>query len=162
MFERELTLYRFMWNYLKTLAADLEEDQMGVSPFPGANPPVWILGHLAICTDSAGRILGLPRECPKEWHAMFAPGTNPADVKPPYPSKADLVAAIGHGHRRVSEAMPNASPEVLNQPHNIPLLKPTNLETLGDVLAHLMTTHEAFHVAQLSACRRKTGKGPVV
>ena len=78
------------------------------------------------------------------------------------PTKIDLLAAIENGHRRVSEAAPGASGEVMNVPHAVELLKPTNLKTNGDVLAHLMCTHIAFHLAQLSACRRKAGKAPVV
>ncbi len=57
---------------------------------------------------------------------------------------------------------PRASAEVLDKPHEVELLKTTNLKTNGDVLAHLMCTHLAFHVAQLSACRRHAGQGPVV
>jgi hypothetical protein len=160
--ERELTLYKFNLNYLRLLAADLEEADLGQAPFPGANPPVWILGHLAVSTDYAGRLLGLRPQCPREWHAQFAPGTDASQVKTPYPSKEQLVTAIENGHRRVSEAAPAASSEALAQPHSVELLKPTVLKTVGDVLAHLMTNHAAFHIAQLSACRRSTGKGPVV
>ena len=62
----------------------------------------------------------------------------------------------------MAEAAPGASPEAMNQPHDIQLLKSTVLKTNGDVLAHLMCTHPSFHIAQLSACRRHSGKGPVV
>ncbi len=161
MFERELTLYQFNLNYLKMLVADLAEDLSG-APFEGGNPPVWILGHLAICTDYAARMLGEKPVCPREWHKQFAPGTKPLDLVPPLPTKSELVAAIENGHRRVAAAMPNASADVLNQPHAVELLKPTVLKTNGDVLAHLMCTHPAFHLAQLSACRRRQGKPPVV
>jgi DinB family protein len=162
MFERELTLYKFNRNYLRLLAADIDESDLGTAPFPGANPPVWILGHLAVATDYAARLLGLERACPRQWHAQFAPGSKPTELKPPLPTKEELLAAIENGHRRVSEAAPNASAEAMNQPHAVELLKPTTLKTVGDVLAHLMCTHAAFHLAQLSACRRKAGKGPVV
>ena len=162
MLERERTLYKFNLNYLRTLVADINEADLGVAPFAGANPPVWILGHLAVATDYAGRMLGLERACPREWHVQFAPGTKPADLKQPLPSKSDLMAAIENGHRRVTEAAGNVSGEVLDKPHGVELLKTTNLTTAGDVLAHLMCTHESFHVAQLSACRRKAGNGPIV
>ncbi len=158
MFERELTLYQFTLNHLRLLAADIDDAQLHVPPFEGANPPVWILGHLAVATDYAGRILGLEPQCPKPWHAQFGPGSKPAELKSPLPGKAELVTAIERGNRRVSEAVPKASADVLSQPHSVEILKPTNLKTLGDVLAHLMTTHQAFHVAQLSMCRRKSGK----
>jgi uncharacterized damage-inducible protein DinB len=93
---------------------------------------------------------------------MFAPGSKPQALQPPLPTKAELMEALEKGHQRVIEAAPNASADVLNQPHAVELLKTTVLKTNGDVLAHLMCTHESFHIAQLSACRRKSGKGPVV
>src|SRR6187401_1594139 len=137
MFERERTLYKFNLNYLRLLAADLDDSQMGVSPFPGANPPIWILGHLAVATDYAGKMLGLETVCPRRWHVQFAPGSKPCDVKEPYPSKAELMAAIENGHSRVSEASTAATEEAMNQPHAVELLKPTVLKTTGDVLSHL-------------------------
>ena len=162
MFERELTLYEFNLNYLRMLMADLAESDLGMAPFEGGNPPVWILGHLATATDYAARLLGLEATCPRRWQKQFAPGTKPADLKPPLPTKSELLAAIEEVHRRVSQAAQSASAEAMNKPHDLELLKPTVLTTNGDVVAHLMTTHIAFHLAQLSACRRKSGKGPLV
>ena len=162
MFEQLPTLYEFQLRYLQLIAADLHDDDLGSAPFPGANPPVWILGHLAICTDYAAGLLGEKPQCPRPWHKYFAPGTSPAEVPQPYPTKAELLAAIKNGHERASAALATADLEALNQPHSIELLKPTNLKTNADVLCHLMATHPAFHVAQLSACRRGKGLGPVV
>jgi len=50
----------------------------------------------------------------------------------------------------------------MDQPHSVQILKETPIRTNGDLLAHLMSTHQSFHLAQLSACRRKAGKGPIV
>jgi len=135
---------------------------MGTAPFEGGNPPVWILGHLAVSTDFAGRILGLELTCPPAWHKQFGPGSKPSELKSPLPSKQELLAAIENGCRRVAEAASNAPADALNKTHSIEILKQTNLKTNGDVLAHLMSTHQAFHVAQLSACRRQAGKAPIV
>jgi hypothetical protein len=162
VFDRELTLYKFTLNYLRLLAADLDDAQLGVAPFEGANPPVWILGHLAVATDYAGRMLGQKPACPREWHKQFGPGSKPADLSEPLPTKADLMTAIEQGCNRVTEAVPTADAEAMNQPHAVEILKTTVLKTNGDVVAHLMTTHPMFHIAQLSACRRKSGKGPIV
>jgi hypothetical protein len=162
MFERELTLYQFNLDYTKTLARDLDDGALHERPFAGGNPPVWILGHLAVSTDYAGRMLGLRPACPKEWHRQFGPGSKPDELAQPLPTKADLVTAIETGCRRVMEAAPNASAEFMDQPHSVELLKPTPLKTNGEVMAHLMTTHFSFHIAQLSACRRASGKGPFV
>jgi hypothetical protein len=162
MLERELTLYKFNHNYLKMVAADLAESDMRVAPFEGANPPIWILGHLAVSTDYAGRLLGLEIACPKRWHAMFGPGSKPAELAGDLPSKGDLLASIEKGYQRVCEAAATANAEALDKPHSVELLKSTNLKTVGDVLAHLMCTHASFHTAQLSACRRKIGKPAIV
>jgi hypothetical protein len=51
----------------------------------------------------------------------------------------------------------SADDEALNQPHGVELLNDTVLNTVGDVVAHLMTTHLAFHAAQLSAWRQGSG-----
>jgi hypothetical protein len=162
MYDRFLTLYKFNRNYLQLLAGDIDESAMQSTPFPGANPPIWIIGHLTISTDYAGKILGQERACPRRWHAMFGPGSNPAALEPPLPTKAELMEAFEAGYNRVVEALPNASAEVLDAPHAIELLRPTALKTNGDVLGHLLTTHHSFHLAQLSACRRHAGKPPVI
>jgi hypothetical protein len=107
-------------------------------------------------------MLGLKRACPREWHAQFAPGTKPADLKAPLPTKEELVGAIEAGYTRIAEAAPSASAEVLDQPHQVELLAPTVLKTNGDVLGHLLCTHFSFHLAQLSGCRRAGGKAPIV
>ncbi len=162
MLDQLPALHEFQLRYIQMLAADLDDDDLGVAPFSGANPAVWILGHLAVATDYAARMLGQKPECPREWHKYFAPGSNPAEVPLPYPTKAELLAAIENGHRRCAAALAAVDKEMLNQPHSVELLKPTALKTNADVLCHLMATHPAFHVSQLSACRRKKGKGPVV
>src|SRR5690606_23761328 len=123
MLDNLSTLHEFQLNYIKLLAADLDDADLGIAPFPGANPPVWILGHLAVCTDYAARLLGERPVCPREWHKQFAPGTKPAEVPQPYPSKRDLVGAIINGHERVATALQNADMAKLNEPHAVELLK---------------------------------------
>jgi hypothetical protein len=162
VFEQEVTLYEFTLGHLKVIAADLDEAAMTVAPFEGANPPVWILGHLAICTDFAAQMLGLKPECPEPWHKQFAPGSQPSALQPPLPTKDELLSAIENGCRRVAAAAPSASSDVMAQEHPVQILKGTPIKTNGDLLAHLMSTHQAFHLAQLSACRRNAGKGPIV
>jgi hypothetical protein len=45
----------------------------------------------------------------------------------------------------------------MNERHKVPILRHTPLVTWSDVVAHLLTTHAAFHISQLSACRRQAG-----
>lgn len=156
--QNQATVYRFMLGYIKMLLADLPEEELDKQPFAGANTPRWILTHLAICTDYAARALGGTRECPKEWHTAYGPGSVPDAEGIPKPTKEELMAALEKGHARVIELALAAKPEVLEAPHNVEFLKPTPLKTVSDFVTHLMTSHEAGHLGQLSYWRRATGR----
>lgn len=161
MFQRECLLYAWVLDYTRKLVADLDETEMAVQPAPGLNTPLWVLGHLAICTDYAASLLGLPMVCPKEWHQMFGPGSDPAQVPTPHPSKKQLVDALEAGHAWVSEAAHHARAEPLSESHTLEPLRKA-LPTRADLLAHLMTTHPCLHLGQLSAWRRLRGKKAVL
>lgn len=162
MFEREITLNRFLRAYLQRLVPDLDDEHYCAAPYPGGNPPVWILGHLAFTTDSGCRIVMTEPVCPAEWGALFAPGTKPETLRPPYPTKEEFVASIENSCEKIAQAIPNVPAKLFDRPHPIELLRETPLKTLGDVLAHLLTSHFSFHLAQLSACRRVAGRPPIV
>ena len=65
------------------------------------------------------------------------------------------------GFRQVCKLTEAADLETMRQPHNVPFLKETAIETVGQVISHLMTTHLSTHVGQLSAWRRATRRSPV-
>lgn len=155
MFERERTLYAFVLNYCRLLTADIDDERMTELPVAGANHPAWILGHLAVCTDYAGKLVGLPRECPKEWHRLFGPGSQANADRAAYPNKDGLLKALAAGHERVSAGVAKANPEAMRQPQNV--IFPQHFPTVGDMVAHLMTTHPCAHLGQLSAWRRFNG-----
>lgn len=156
MFERETRLYAMMYGLANMLADGIDDLQLATPAPGGGNTPVWILGHLAVVASYAARQMGLPPTCPEDWGKRFGPGSKPPTPEEPRPTKAELLAALAEGHRRVTEAVRNASPDELAKPHAIEFLLQT-LPTRGDLLAHLMTTHEAFHLGQLSLWRRQMG-----
>lgn len=162
MFETELKLYEFMKGFCQLMAADVKEDQLAHRAFPTGNPPGWILGHLAICTDYAAKILGGERACPRDWHVKFGPGSTPGDTLDAYPTKGELLDAYVKGHERVAEVVKKGPHENLDEPHTIEFLKVTPVQTNRDLVAHLMTTHEAMHIGQLSTWRRQMGFEKVV
>jgi len=162
MFETQIHLYDFMRGYCHQIMADVGDDQLAHRPFERANPPGWILGHLAICTDFAATMLGGRRDCPKPWHELFSPKSVPSSDPASYPKKTELLAAYDEGHQRVVEVLNSAAAEVLDQPHSIDFLRGSAIVTVRDLVGHLMTTHEAFHVGQLSTWRRQMGFAPIV
>lgn len=156
----QLTIYRFMYRYGRQIIADLSEEQMKTPAFAGANPPSWIIGHLTVSADYALKIMGQPTLVAKNWHVMFGPGSSPMKHLDKHPGRAELLAAYEAGHEAVLTALPNVELEAMKAPSFFePLIK--DLPTMGDLLTHLLTSHEGFHVSQLSACRRAGGLSPL-
>lgn len=158
-----LTLYAFNLGYAKQLMRDISEEELHTQPSPDVNTPAWLMGHLAICTDFALSLVGEPKQLPEEWGAMFDPGSNPSDLGDRCPSMKELLTAYKRGHELVAEAVPKATPDHLSAPNplvQLPALVKA-LPTSGDLLSHLLTTHEAMHLGHLSNWRRQMGRPPL-
>ncbi len=125
----------------------------------GGHDVRWVLGHIAISLDFAASIIGLPSASPPEWNALFGPGAS--GTTSGGPNLAELVAVIDRGHAHIADALPKTDPALLEQPHGMEFFDQTPLKTKGDVIAMLMTSHEAYHIAQLSACRCAAGLKPI-
>jgi hypothetical protein len=148
MFEYEIKLYAFALDYCHKLADGIAEDDMAHQPLAGINPPVWIL---------------VSKDCPDEWHRRFGPGSTPPRFDEPRPKKDKLLYAIDRGHERVSHAAEKATAERMIERHAVDLaFLRESLTTVGELVAHLMTTHPAFHLGQLSTWRRANGMPSVL
>jgi hypothetical protein len=88
-------------------------------------------------------------------------GSKPTSERSAYPPAAELWDALKTGYRALGDALRTAPPEKLQAAHTIPFLT-TLLPTVGDVVAHLLTTHLALHTGQLSMWRRLKGLPPLV
>jgi len=159
-FEQESRLYGFALQMCRMLTADLDDSKLTIQPMAEVNHPAWILGHLAVATDYALQTMGQRRVCSKEWHEKFGRGSKPLPERSIYPTKDELFSAIERGHELVTSALQNAPAERLSAPNPVDFLKKP-LPTVGDLLAHLMTTHVAFHLGQLSMWRRQMGFAPI-
>lgn len=158
MFERESKVYAFNLGYIEQVVEDVSEYAMDKPAAPGVNPPVWILGHLAIAPDWGLQAMGKPALCPELWHKQFAPGSDPANIARPHPTKSELLSAIRRGHEAFTAAARNADSDAMSKPHSIPFLQGSPIKTVGDTVTLLMTAHDSVHIGQLSLCRRLRGK----
>ena len=158
MFQSESRVYEFKLGYIEQVVGDLAEDQMDKPAAPGVNPPVWILGHLAIAPDWGLQAMGKPALCPDLWHKQFAPGSDAGNIARPHPTKQELLSAIRRGHEAFTAAARNADADAMAKPHSIPLLQGSPIKTVGDTVTLLMTAHDSVHIGQLSLCRRLRGK----
>lgn len=156
MYQRESLLSQFMVNYLDMVAAEVTDENLHSRPVESCHTPLWILGHLAICAELGIKMLGGEIEH-QNWLPVFAPGTKDDFTSSEGYSRDELVTCIQSSYARLSEMANVANDEILNQPHGVDLLNNTVLKTVGDLVAHLMTTHLAFHLAQLSDWRRASG-----
>lgn len=161
MFDRERTLYADMYGYARLLVADVPEEEFAEQPAPGLNHPAWTLGHLAGAADFALSCLGAQPVAPDGWAAMFSPGTVPDPNRGAYPTKGELLNGYEAAHAALDAAAAAADPQQMAKPNPSEMMR-ARLPTLGDLIACVLTTHEAGHLGQLSAWRRMMGKKGVM
>ncbi len=156
MLDIPLTLFKFNLEYLRLLTEDIPKEQFSQAAFSGGKPARWILGHLAIANDYTLQLLGQPSCCPKEWHAQFGPGSD-ANT-PGGPTTDELLAGIARGADLVIAAVPHATPAQLAPRHTVAMKQLLRFTpTVGDLVGHLLSTHFATHLGQLSVWRRQMG-----
>ena len=72
MFEREITLCKFLRNGLDEVVADIPDERIYERAPGNGHPPIWVLGHLAICGELGEKFSGgdvsHPRWLPQNRH----------------------------------------------------------------------------------------------
>ncbi len=160
MHESETLLSSFGLDYLKNLCADLADEDLTTLTESTGKTPQWILGHLRIAGELGVQLLGGEPACGEDWFAAFGPGSAPGSDGAPQFTVAEVLEQIESAYGRLLSSAKSASSEQLNAPSPFePLKEP--FPTVGNLVSHLLATHFAYHLAQLSACRR--GKGlPII
>ena len=156
MFESEIKLNQFHVRGFQAVVADIPADRLNERAPGNGHPPVWVLGHLAICAELGQKLCGGTIEH-MAWLPAFGPGSSDEITDEGRYSKDEFMSVITNGYPKLAELAANASADVLDQPHGVELLNGSALVTVGDVLSHLLSSHFAFHIAQLSAWRRAAG-----
>ena len=158
MFVQEITLNQFFLDYFESLLKDLPLDRLSQQGNGKGHSALWILGHLAVSVDYGRMVLGLERECPARWLVAFGTGS-PDEVNNPDKYDAqEMIDSIRTGYPALQEAAANADPELMQQPHQVEVLVGSRVVTNADLMAHLLTTHLAMHLGQLSYWRRLQGQ----
>lgn len=143
---------RFIFGQGKRWLADLTDDHLALEPIAGTKTAGWLVGHLSVTGDFGRRICGLTPMCPKEWRALFNPGSFPSLDRSVYPPMAQLCETIANVYRDFFVNGPAAQPDVLAVPNPFtPALGA--FPTAGDFASYLMTGHLAHHLGQLASWR---------
>jgi hypothetical protein len=161
MFDREIKFNQFLLGYFDKVVADIPADRIAERGSGGGHPPVWVLGHLAIVAEMGQTLLG-GRLDHREWVPLFGPRSSDEVPNAERFSKVELVELVRTGYPKLRELMQATPSDVLNRPHGVEVLHGTPIETVADAEVHLLTTHFAFHLAQLSGWRRAAGNGPLL
>ena len=157
MLDLALHLYGMNLAYAQRLTADLTDEQFTAQPVAGRemNHAAFVVGHLAWVTDYGRNLFGLEPAFPPTWKDTFGMSAKPVADRASYPSKAELLSALEAGHARFAAACAAATPEQLQAPS--PENRRARFPTLGHIILHILTNHEAIHLGQLSAWRRALG-----
>lgn len=156
MYDTIQNINRFLISRLERIAQDLPDDRLGQPGPGGIHPPVWTLGHLAFCGEWGQTFFGNELKH-ANWGQAFGPGSSDQVERPEAYPKQELLASIREEYPRLAGQIESAAADQLARPHGLALLQDSEMQTVGDVATHLLTSHFAFHVAQLSAWRRAAG-----
>lgn len=156
MFQREIVLNRFLVSSLQRVMEDIPPNQLR-EPAPGnGHPPLWVLGHLGIVGEAAFKVTGGTPMHP-EWGPIFGPGSQDQVAQPERFDTVDWVGWVATTYRELQERVNHVPEPVLEKPHGLKILDGSGIDTVGELMAHILTTHFAFHLAQISAWRRAAG-----
>jgi hypothetical protein len=118
---------------------------------PGANPILWIAGHLASSRFGIAGMIG--REQPLPWPKVFHKGSSAED-----PSSLPDLAVIRQGWREIAGVLLPRLAE-LNEADLAPLAPrsfPIEDKSIGGAITFL-AYHEGYHLGQISYVRKALG-----
>lgn len=160
MSNRDEKLNRFLLETYRQVVADVPQERIGERAPGNGHPPVWVLGHLAICAELGLSNFGVELEHP-EWVATFGPGSSDEISNASDYTASVFSDVILQKYPRLAAECIAAADEFMDVPHGLQLLNGSAIETRGDLLSHLLTSHFGMHLAQLSHWRRAAGHGPL-
>ncbi len=148
-----------LFDMMRTMAADMAagiaDDEFDV-PRGGANSPKWILGHLALGMDFGLMLLGSTPATLDAMMPTYGPGSPGGAVGDDGRTRTELLEHFRTAGDQFKAAVLAADPAIFAQKQSTPFLV-EQLPTVGDLVAHVFTTHIALHMGQLSQIRRESG-----
>ncbi len=139
--------------YAEALISDVEDGKMAEQPAGIKNHPAWTIGHLAVSQDFVIQLMEQPSAMEPSWLRLFGSGAAPTDDRLNFPIKSELLSVLKSQHEKAASAFREHFERRRGAPNPFPPLV-ARFPTLGDLVLHLMTTHEAMHLGQMSAWRR--------
>jgi len=147
---------RYLIQLTDSLIEGIDDAHIATEPQPGLKTAGWLIGHLTTTADFGRHLCGRKAICPREWRALFTPGTLPSAVPSTYPPIALLREKFNEVYTDLCVAAAEADPSLLAavNPYE-PARNP--FYTAGEFVAYMLSGHLAYHAGQLSAWRVAAG-----
>lgn len=149
MSQSAAAILRLLSGRIASVVAEISEQDFEKRPAENLNPPVWLLGHLAVSVDAVSRFAGEPYHLSEEWHTSFNASSTPFSNPAPYPSKAEILSAYQETVERSIGLLESMTDEQLRAPHGVEGLAETPVKTAEDMVALLLTGHVGWHLGHL-------------
>jgi hypothetical protein len=160
MINELLGSFRNTIEFLHRLIADVPDESMAVQSHGAVNHPAWVIGHLIYSCQLIAGEMGVKPWLSPGWDQLFGTGSQPTDSREAYPGKDELLALLDDAQQRVCRRLAELGVEGLAAP--LPDVRYRHLfPTLGHAVSHVLTSHAAVHVGQVSVWRRVVGMGPL-
>ncbi|TWT66852.1 hypothetical protein Pla123a_45500 [Posidoniimonas polymericola] len=160
VFENEIAINQMQLAYFDRIVAGLPaERHFHAAPGHG-HSPAWVIGHLAIVGEMGCSMIGGSLTHPA-WLQAFGPGSPPLVEASDEYALDQLAPVVRSSYPEFQRLAAAADPGRLAQPHGVDLFDGTPIQTVSHCVSVLLTNHFAFHLSQLSSCRRSAGGAPL-
>ena len=149
MSQSAAAILRLLSGRIESVVAEISDEDFEKRPGASLNPPVWLLGHLAVSIDAVSKFAGEPYHLSEEWHSSFNAHSTPFENETPYPSKAEILAAYSEVVDRSINLMDNMSADQLAAAHGLEGLASTPVKSTEDMVTLLLTGHIGWHLGHL-------------
>ncbi len=145
--------FRFNNGLYDRLIKGIPAEQWLTQPGDDSNHLLWVTGHMTVVRAVALPILGVEWSVP--WQQLFRRGEKRIG-NDQYPPVAEVQNAWREVSDRLLQALPQASPDLLNKP--VEKGKPSIDGTVGGTIGFLCL-HESYHLGQVGFIRKWLGYG---
>jgi len=151
-----------MGDYLfNQFTADLSDEEYFKAPVPRANHAGWIIGHIAVSEDSlVAAATGKPKRIPEATQDLFKGGSTCKAEASVYPSRKQIDELYKNTRAHTLEALKASDESKWSAPSPEGFTKEV-FPTMGSIWG-LLSTHQYWHIGQLTVCRAAMNKKHVL
>jgi len=134
------------------LLENIDDNTSEIIPARFNNHIKWNAGHIYLVQERfAFYFIGKEMILPKEFQALFSPGTKPAEWSLPIPSMSDLTSLLKEQVERIERELPLYLSEKLSQPYTTST--GLTLSSVEELLSFCLY-HEGMHFATIKALKQ--------